>query len=218
PSREQEDVENQDREEAQADRDADDRPRVVRHPRLRPSRCVAADVERHAHGPAHLIELPLLSGGEQRCGRSLNPHGPDIGGRGGVLSGLLASTTPGPAGARRDQAGWRLFLPRPSFDGSAFAQVALPFGQPAAGLLSMKTYAPKPREIERRWYVIDAQGSVLGRLAAETAKILRGKDKPTFAPHADTGDHVGIVNAREVRRTGGKEDKKVAYRHFGHPG
>ena len=82
----------------------------------------------------------------------------------------------------------------------------------------MKTYAPKPREIERRWYVIDAQGSVLGRLASKTAKILRGKDKPTFAPHADTGDHVVIVNARGVQLTGGKETKKVAYRHSGYPG
>jgi large subunit ribosomal protein L13 len=82
----------------------------------------------------------------------------------------------------------------------------------------MKTYAPKPREIERRWYVIDAQGSVLGRLASETAKLLRGKNKPTFAPHADTGDHVVIVNAREVQLTGGKENKKVAYRHSGYPG
>ena len=82
----------------------------------------------------------------------------------------------------------------------------------------MKTYAPKPREIERRWYVIDAQGSVLGRLASETAKILRGKDKPTFAPHADTGDHVVIVNASGVELTGGKENKKVAYRHSGYPG
>ena len=82
----------------------------------------------------------------------------------------------------------------------------------------MKTYAPKPRDIERRWYVIDAQGSVLGRLASETAKILRGKDKPTFAPHADTGDHVVIVNARGVELTGGKETKKVAYRHSGYPG
>jgi len=82
----------------------------------------------------------------------------------------------------------------------------------------MKTYAPKPRDIERRWYVIDAQGSVLGRLASETAKILRGKDKPTFAPHADTGDHVVIVNASGVELTGGKETKKVAYRHSGYPG
>jgi large subunit ribosomal protein L13 len=82
----------------------------------------------------------------------------------------------------------------------------------------MKTYAPKPRDIERRWYVIDAQGSVLGRLASETAKILRGKDKPTFAPHADTGDHVVIINARGVQLTGGKESKKVAYRHSGYPG
>jgi len=82
----------------------------------------------------------------------------------------------------------------------------------------MKTYAPKPRDIERRWYVIDAQGSVLGRLASETAKILRGKDKPTYAPHADTGDHVVIVNASGVQLTGGKENKKVAYRHSGYPG
>jgi large subunit ribosomal protein L13 len=82
----------------------------------------------------------------------------------------------------------------------------------------MKTYAPKPRDIERRWYVIDAQGSVLGRLASETAKILRGKDKPTFAPHADTGDHVVIVNAGGVELTGGKETKKIAYRHSGYPG
>src|SRR3954464_8583853 len=88
-----------------------------------------------------------------------------------------------------------LFLPLPTFDALPFPQVALPFGQPTAGLFSMKTYAPKPRDIERRWYVIDAQGSVLGRLASETAKILRGKDKPTYAPHADTGDHVVIVNA-----------------------
>jgi large subunit ribosomal protein L13 len=82
----------------------------------------------------------------------------------------------------------------------------------------MKTYAPKPRDIERRWYVIDAQGSVLGRLASEVAKVLRGKDKPTFAPHADTGDHVVVVNAREVQLTGGKENKKIAYRHSGYPG
>jgi large subunit ribosomal protein L13 len=82
----------------------------------------------------------------------------------------------------------------------------------------MKTYAPKPRDIERRWYVIDAQGSVLGRLASETAKILRGKDKPTYAPHADTGDHVVIVNASGVQLTGDKENKKVAYRHSGYPG
>jgi large subunit ribosomal protein L13 len=82
----------------------------------------------------------------------------------------------------------------------------------------MKTYAPKPRDIERRWYVIDAQGSVLGRLASEVAKVLRGKDKPTFAPHADTGDHVVIVNARGVQLTGDKENKKIAYRHSGYPG
>lgn len=82
----------------------------------------------------------------------------------------------------------------------------------------MKTYSPKPPDIERRWYVIDASGAVLGRLATEVASILRGKHKPIFAPHMDTGDHVIVVNARGVRLTGGKEEKKIAYRHSGYPG
>jgi large subunit ribosomal protein L13 len=82
----------------------------------------------------------------------------------------------------------------------------------------VKTFSPKPRDIERRWYVIDADGAVLGRLASEVAKILRGKHKPIFAPHADTGDHVIVVNARGVRLTGGKEEKKIMYRHSGYPG
>jgi large subunit ribosomal protein L13 len=82
----------------------------------------------------------------------------------------------------------------------------------------VKTFSPKPHDIERRWYVIDAEGAVLGRLASEVAKILRGKHKPIFAPHADTGDHVIVVNAMGVRLTGGKEEKKVMYRHSGYPG
>jgi large subunit ribosomal protein L13 len=82
----------------------------------------------------------------------------------------------------------------------------------------MKTYAPRPRDIERRWYVIDASGVVLGRLASEVAAILRGKHKPIYAPHADTGDNVIVINARGIRLTGGKEAKKVAYRHSGYPG
>ena len=82
----------------------------------------------------------------------------------------------------------------------------------------MKTFSPKPRDIERRWYVIDAEGAVLGRLASEVAKILRGKHKPIYAPHMDTGDHVIVVNAKRVRLTGGKEEEKVFYRHSGYPG
>jgi large subunit ribosomal protein L13 len=82
----------------------------------------------------------------------------------------------------------------------------------------VKTFSPKPHDIERRWYVIDAEGAVLGRLASEVAKLLRGKHKPIFAPHADTGDHVIIVNAKGVRLTGGKEEKKIMYRHSGYPG
>jgi len=82
----------------------------------------------------------------------------------------------------------------------------------------MKTYSPKPRDIERSWYVIDASGAVLGRLASEVAAVLRGKHKPIFAPHADTGDHVIVINAKDIRLTGGKEAKKFAYRHSGYPG
>ena len=82
----------------------------------------------------------------------------------------------------------------------------------------MKTYSPKPEHIERRWYVIDAGDQVLGRLASETAALLRGKQKPIFAPHMDCGDHVIIVNADKVVLTGGKEMKKISYRHSGYPG
>ena len=82
----------------------------------------------------------------------------------------------------------------------------------------MKTYSPKPEHIQRRWYVMDASEQVLGRIATEAAHILRGKHKPIYAPHADVGDHVIIVNASKVVLTGGKEQKKVAYRHSGHPG
>jgi large subunit ribosomal protein L13 len=82
----------------------------------------------------------------------------------------------------------------------------------------MKTYSPKPEHIEHSWYVIDAGGQVLGRVASEAAAILRGKHKPIFAPHMDTGDNVIIVNASKVEITGNKATKKFAYRHSGYPG
>jgi large subunit ribosomal protein L13 len=82
----------------------------------------------------------------------------------------------------------------------------------------MKTYSPKPEHIVRRWYVIDASGHVLGRLASEVAAILRGKHKPIFAPHMDVGDNVIVVNAAQIEMTGGKEMKKISYRHSGYPG
>ena len=82
----------------------------------------------------------------------------------------------------------------------------------------MRTYSPKPSEIQRTWYEVDADGAVLGRLAAEVARVLRGKHKPIFAPHMDTGDHVIIVNAAKVVMTADKADKKVHYRHSGYPG
>jgi large subunit ribosomal protein L13 len=80
------------------------------------------------------------------------------------------------------------------------------------------TYSPKPGDVQRQWHVIDASDVVLGRLATQTATLLRGKHKPVFAPHMDMGDFVVIVNAGKVALTGNKRDQKVAYRHSGHPG
>ncbi len=82
----------------------------------------------------------------------------------------------------------------------------------------MPTYSPKASEIERAWHIVDADGLVLGRLATEVAAILRGKHKPTFAPHIDTGDHVVIINADKVVLTSGKAEKKMVFRHSGYPG
>jgi large subunit ribosomal protein L13 len=82
----------------------------------------------------------------------------------------------------------------------------------------VRTYSPKPGEVERRWHVIDATDVVLGRLASQTAQLLRGKHKPVFAPHADTGDFVIVINAAKVALTGNKLADKRAYRHSGYPG
>jgi large subunit ribosomal protein L13 len=82
----------------------------------------------------------------------------------------------------------------------------------------VRTYSPKPGEITRQWHVIDATDVVLGRLASQIAQLLRGKHKPIFAPHMDTGDFVIIVNASKVALTGNKREQKVAYRHSGYPG
>jgi len=82
----------------------------------------------------------------------------------------------------------------------------------------MKTYSAKPSEVERKWYVIDAEGVVLGRLAATVANLLRGKHKTMFTPHIDTGDHVVIINAEKVRLTGRKLTQKRFYWHTGYPG
>lgn len=82
----------------------------------------------------------------------------------------------------------------------------------------MKTYTPKASEIQRRWWVVDAEGKVLGRLASEVAKILRGKHKPMYSPHMDTGDFVVVVNAEKVRVTGSKFEDKQYFRHSGYMG
>ena len=82
----------------------------------------------------------------------------------------------------------------------------------------MRTYTPKVSEIQRSWYVVDAEGMVLGRLATEVATILRGKHKPTYTPHIDTGDHVIVINADKVVLTSNKGDKLFVHRHSGYPG
>ena len=82
----------------------------------------------------------------------------------------------------------------------------------------MKTFMANSANVERKWYVVDAEGKTLGRLAAEVAKVLRGKNKPTFTPHVDTGDHVIVINAAKVALTGKKLVQKTYFRHSGYPG
>ncbi len=82
----------------------------------------------------------------------------------------------------------------------------------------MKTFVAKPAEIKRDWYVIDAEGKTLGRMATEIARRLRGKHKPEYTPHADTGDYIVVINAEKVHVTGNKRQDKIYYRHTGYPG
>ena len=82
----------------------------------------------------------------------------------------------------------------------------------------MKTFSAKPHEVNHGWYIVDADGKVLGRLAAELARRLRGKHKPEFTPHVDTGDYIVVVNAEKLRVTGNKARDKIYHRHSGYPG
>jgi large subunit ribosomal protein L13 len=82
----------------------------------------------------------------------------------------------------------------------------------------MKTYTPKAEDIQRDWWIIDAAGKPLGRMATEIARVLRGKHKPMYTPHLDTGDHVVVINASSVRLTGNKADQKTYFRHSGYMG
>jgi large subunit ribosomal protein L13 len=82
----------------------------------------------------------------------------------------------------------------------------------------MKTYNAKPGEVDRRWYVVDAEGKILGRLATQIAEALRGKGKPQYTPHVDTGDFVVVINAEKVAVTGKKMEQKMYHRHSGYPG
>jgi len=81
-----------------------------------------------------------------------------------------------------------------------------------------RTYMAKEHEVDKKWYVVDARGKTLGRLASQVAAVLRGKHKPTYTPHVDSGDYVIVINAKDVRLTGKKLDKKIYYRHSRYPG
>jgi large subunit ribosomal protein L13 len=85
-------------------------------------------------------------------------------------------------------------------------------------VFKMKSFIAKPHEVEKKWYIIDAEGKTLGRLASEAASILRGKKKPIYTPHVDTGDYVIIINAEKVEVTGNKRKEKIYKRHTGYPG
>ena len=85
-------------------------------------------------------------------------------------------------------------------------------------MISDRTFSPKPADVKREWFVVDATDKILGRLASEIAHVLKGKHKPIYATHVDVGDHVIVVNAEKVRVTGKKAEQKVYYRHTGYPG
>ncbi len=85
-------------------------------------------------------------------------------------------------------------------------------------MAAIKTYVPKATEIERRWYLVDAEGLTLGRLATQIATVLRGKHKPMFTPNVDVGDYVIVINAEKIHVTGNKQEQKFYYRHSGYPG
>src|SRR6185437_7526839 len=93
-----------------------------------------------------------------------------------------------------------------------------PLSRMSATTPTVKTWSAKPGEVERRWYVVDAEGQTLGRLATRIADTLRGKTKPQYTPHVDTGDFVVVVNAEKITVTGNKLDDKLYYRHSGYPG
>ena len=84
--------------------------------------------------------------------------------------------------------------------------------------MTTKTFTPRAGDIERQWFVVDAEGKTLGRLASQIAHVLLGKHKPTYSPHMDLGDHIVVINAEKIRVTGRKAEQKVYYRHTGYPG
>ena len=84
--------------------------------------------------------------------------------------------------------------------------------------MTQKTFSPTPSDVQRNWFVVDADGKTLGRLASKIARILRGKHKPTFSPHMDMGDHVVVINAEKIQVTGRKAEQKIYYRHTGYAG
>ena len=163
---------------------------------------------------ARLPELPVFAAHRSAPARSPCPR-PDRW-CSGVASGQ-AGSVPGvptrrvgvaPIGVGSEPSFWRPFLLHSAVGAHPFAP----------SFREMKTYTAKPGEIQRDWYVVDAEGQTLGRLATRIADQLRGKGKPQYTPHVDTGDFVIVVNAEKIHLTGQKLDKKMVYRHSGYPG
>jgi large subunit ribosomal protein L13 len=103
-------------------------------------------------------------------------------------------------------------------DSEAFSKMRALSSRMYIRILNMKTYSAKPETVKRDWFVVDATDKVLGRLASEIAHRLRGKHKPVFTPHVDTGDYIVVINADKIRVTGNKEEDKLYHRHSGYPG
>src|SRR4249919_3155252 len=120
--------------------------------------------------------------------------------------------------SRSSSRGGRPSLPRNRPDNGGSLLQSAASGRRVRPLSVMKTYTAKPGEIQREWFLVDAEGQTLGRLATRIANTLRGKGKPVFTPHVDTGDFVVVVNAEKIQVTGNKLDQKRYYRHSGYPG
>src|ERR671911_1273316 len=199
---------------ARSDGAFDDRPRLARQRLLDVGRAVPprAGLERVLR---RRRDGALGPGATERAGALDRVHGPALElGRGGARPARRRRVQR----ARRRGSGLRRDRFRGPARGLDSATIRRRRTRCAPSFCEMKTYSAKPGEVARDWYVVDAEGKILGRLATQIADTLRGKRKPQFTPHVDTGDFVIVVNAEKIQVTGKKLDDKIYYRHSGYPG